>query len=224
MPEQAEKLRQEILADARRRAERNRKRAEQEAQKIVREAEQAVERLRRERLAQAEHEAEQVARTILAGVDQEVRRNRLRRRERVIQEVYRKALASLRDAPPEKTRRILARLITMALQQIGPNQAVRVHVRPDQADVITSDLMASCARQAFGESAVAPEFEVTPDEDIRTGGVLVETKDGRLLCDNTFEARLQRLDLDVRPHILRILSGGPPADAEATPPEKESES
>ena len=74
MNPQEDKLQAEILSDAKTRAERIIARANNDADKALRQAAEEIERNRQERLAEASAEAEMKCRSILVDIQQETRR------------------------------------------------------------------------------------------------------------------------------------------------------
>ena len=81
MQEQEEKLRQEIIGDARTKADRLIKRAKRDAEKRAARARERQDKARQVRVKEAELRAEGRVRAILAGIDHEILTHWLLRRE-----------------------------------------------------------------------------------------------------------------------------------------------
>ncbi|HPY91436.1 MAG TPA: V-type ATP synthase subunit E family protein, partial [Lentisphaeria bacterium] len=95
MNPQEDKLQAEILSDAKTRAERIIARANNDADKALRQAAEEIERNRQERLAEASAEAEMKCRSILVDIQQETRRRWLLASESCLAGFLREALAAV---------------------------------------------------------------------------------------------------------------------------------
>lgn len=206
-------LREEIIADARRHAERVLGRARQEAQNLREKTRQEIERETRERLDAARRDAENRRGLILASVILETLRRRNTRTEEVLQ--------GIRD---EACRRILARegfdyretVVRLAAEAVGRMEGTRFVLQLSDAD-----------RQAFG-AGLAGEvgrrdgregLQVAVDAAGATidGGVIVRDAEGRRVWDNSLRARLDRFWPILRRQIgaRTSLAGAGPAGKES---------
>ena len=171
-----------VLAKVRQEAEELRRAAQAEAEKELeaarRRREQRLEAKQRQVRAEAEHE---VAR-ILAQATMHARNTVAAAKAEVIEQVVarcREALAG-QAAGPEA----LAVLLEEAVEAIGSAEALRL-------GVAKRELKAARKHVESDESLAARIDEVI--ERPLSGGVVVETADGALLVDNSYEARLQML-------------------------------
>lgn len=208
-----EVLREEILADAVRQAERMVRKAEREAKALVAKATDESEQERRSKLAAAEATAERQRILTLATVPIEIGRSRATRVER--------ELLALRDQVRE---RLLARqgfAYGETLERLAAEALARM-----EGDAFVLELSAKDLQQ-FGASlpgAVAarvgrPHVTLTvSDEPAKiAGGVIVRDPQGRQIWDNSLAARLDRLWPLLRNKIAEHLgldtraepSGGP---------------
>ena len=121
------KLSDEIMEDARRRAERNVAHARAEADKLKAAAEAEAKAVADKLLQEAEARAAQKERMILAGVTQQVAHARLRKRERLMVAAFDAATASLAKLPPEQYRESVIKLaVEAACGMEAPKVLVRV--------------------------------------------------------------------------------------------------
>jgi vacuolar-type H+-ATPase subunit E/Vma4 len=195
MSEQEQKLRDEILNDAKRKAERTVSRARREAEKAH---EQAADEQRAEReqaLARVAERADARCRAILATVSQEVRQRRLRAREDIIERCLDEALALAAGLSGEEAKESLRGLLAEALQALGPGEAV-IRLRAEDASLLSAEFLSSLG-------ADPATLTVKADETIG-GGVVVESADGRRQFDNTYATRRERL----RERLRTLLAGG----------------
>jgi len=195
MNEQERKLRDEILEDAKRKAERALTRGKREAAKVREQAATEQQAERDNALQRAGDRAEAQGRAILATVDQEVRRGRLIAREEVVTRCLDEALAAARSLPPAEAQESLGELLSEAVAAFGPGPlTVRVH--PTAAAAFSAERLT-----ALG---LAPEsLEVVPDESV-VDGLVAASPDGLRQFDNTYATRCKRL----RERLRTLLADG----------------
>jgi len=188
-------LSEEILADARRQAERVINRARAEAEHILAAARAEAQAETERSLASARARGARRAQMILASTELEVARRKLAAR----QEILDAALAAARDQLLALTGADYRRVIVaLAAEAIRGLPADLVGTAPIRVSVgVASGEMLDVAGLA-GEIAVAaarPELQaqiaITPAVGAPRG-VVIEAADGRIRWDNTFAARLRR--------------------------------
>ena len=194
MNEQEQKLRDEILSDAKRKAERALTRARRDADKARRQAETDQASEREQALARAGERAAVQSRAVLATVAQEVRRRRLLAREEIIERCLDEALTAAESLPAEDSRRSLGELLAEALAALGPKE-VTIRVRPADLDLLSSQCLATLGIESAPLTVVA-------DTTI-AGGVVAESHDGLRQFDNTYATRRKRL----RKRLRTLLAG-----------------
>jgi V/A-type H+-transporting ATPase subunit E len=160
------------------------------AQRIATAAAAEAEALRAAARREGEERGRRRAAKLLAAAEAESRRQWLWEREALLQDAIDRARERLARFPalPDAGRK-LTDLIRAALQAL-PNGAVRVRLPEAYAPLLDAGVRTAVAGQREAlqfESGVVPE-----------GGIIVETDDGRLRFDNSFEARIRR-----RMHRLR---------------------
>ena len=212
MNEQEQKLREEILADAQRKADRLVKRARRDADKAVRDVKKKHEKTRQQRLEEAEHTARGRERSILAGIQHELRRRWLERRETVLHTVLQEALEKARRGDGIDPRRSLCQLLTEALAQIGED-SLTVRLRPDQQELLEPADLERAARQAWDGKSAGDRLRREKKAGM-DAGVIVETRNGHRRCDNTYAARLHRLRDALRARVAETLG---PVDPPSVP-------
>ena len=193
-PNPQDVLREEILADARRQAERTVRRAERDAEDALAQARKEADADRDSRLDAARREAERRRNLILAAVPVEEARMRAQRIEEVLEAIRDEARRSLAERGPggaggEEYRRTLVRLAAEAVSIMAGERFVLELGAADLKAVgngLADDVRKAVGRQGLS-IAVAPE-----PADIETG-VIVRDADGRQVVDNSLAARLDRL-------------------------------
>jgi vacuolar-type H+-ATPase subunit E/Vma4 len=189
-------LSDEILQDARRKAERVVARAHREAKRLLDEAAQAAAAAEQKALDVARQRAERAARAILATVEQDARRDLLEAQEAELRKVFDEARARLADRASYDRSAVLARLAAEAIAAMAADQVV-LELDPADREIATEAWLAEVRRRVGREVAVTVSANAAPMD----GGGVVRSADGRLLYDNSFEARLRRLLPDLRREI-----------------------
>ena len=187
MPESLEKLQNRILSDARARAEETIKEAQVKAQRNLEEARQRAQKESEETRARANVEAESIRRSILSS---KVRVNRLRildEKNRIVQHIIHQVEDQLSSiAGSNQFEETAQRFVTEAVKAVDSDQPI---VRIGFKDATKKNL--------DGISRVLPKggklvVDDKPIDDL--GGVVATDPGGRVIFNNTFKSRLERLD------------------------------
>jgi vacuolar-type H+-ATPase subunit E/Vma4 len=175
--------------------------AKEEATRLVAAAEaQRVETLGRTK-AEVEAQAKLEARNRLDRAELESKRQTGQTKEAVLSEVFSRALAQLQDFrrspayPDWLRRRLLA-----TLEQLG-GQQFQVVAHPEEAQWLTSEMLAAAGREAGAQLTWAA------DEDAPPGGFLVVRADGKVRFDMTFQGIIQRQRENLRAELAQRLWG-----------------
>lgn len=187
MNEQERKLREEILDDAKRKAERTLARAKREADEARKQVATEQQAERDQALQRAAERAQAQSRSILATVDQEVRLRRLAAREEIIERSLDEALAGARGLAVADAQQSLAELLAEALEALGDG-AVTVRVNPKSVAALKVD---------------SAKVTVVADETV-ADGLIATSADGRRQFDNTYAMRRKRL----RERLRTLLADG----------------
>jgi len=187
MSESLEKLQNRILSDAKNKAEETIKDAQAKSQQILEEARQRAQRESEEIIAKANVEAESIRRSILSS---KVRVNRLRildEKNRIVEDIIHSVEDQLsRISKSEQFEETAQRFVTEAVKAVDTDQPV---VRIGFRDV--------SKRNLDGVSRVLPKggklvIDEKPIDDL--GGVVATDPEGKVVFNNTFKSRLERLD------------------------------
>jgi vacuolar-type H+-ATPase subunit E/Vma4 len=191
MNDNENKLRQELLADAQRQAEQAMGRARAAATNALAVVREEQAQVREKRLQEAQLEAEARARAITARIRHEVQRRWLMLREEGLERLFAEVLPRLERGDGIDRQRSLRQLLQEALEALGP-MAVKVRLNPDSAALLTAEALAAVCSLAWPNATPPPRVERAIDAGLRPG-VVVESADGRLVFDNTYATRLERL-------------------------------
>ncbi len=199
-------LKDEILADARRRAERVLKRAGRDGERVARRELRKAEDLRKHHIEQAGARIERDKVVFASGLVLEERRRRLATQGQLIDEVFAQALERLRGREGFDYRAVVIRLAVEAVQAMQGDEFV---LRLGEADLASmkNDLPAEVARTVKGPDGREVRLRVADDPAPIAGGVIVARADGCAEYDNSLAARLKRLSSDVRFEVADVLFG-----------------
>jgi len=189
--------------------------AEQKVKYILSEAEKQAEEIKAEAekrarvkaewiLRKAQTQAEIEKQRIIANAKLEIRKRRLALQEKLINEVFKSLKERLATLPKEEYFEIIKNLLLQAVRELGEDK-VRV-----SSNETTLQLIAERINEikAFLKEKVDREVSIELGDRIETiGGVLVENATRTVRVDNTFEARIERLESELRSRIAKVLFG-----------------
>jgi V/A-type H+-transporting ATPase subunit E len=171
-----------IMDNANNEAENVRKRNEKKTRKIVEKIKQTY-----------ENEAETVKNTILSGAKIESKRIQLQIREEVIKECFIRAEKKLANMDGKVYEKFLSRIIKEGVDVVGENAVMK------------------CAEKDIRVvKKIASSLNVSIDKNFlnTTRGVIIKSKDGKIRVDNTFDGILNRNKESFRKEVAKILFGG----------------
>lgn len=171
----------EIMDNANNEAENIRKRNEKETRKIVEKIEQEYEK-----------GAVVIRNTIISGAKIESKRIQLLVREAIINECFIRAEKKLANMDGEVYEKFLDRIIREGVDVVGENTVMR------------------CAEKDIRiVKKIASSLNATVDKNFlnTTRGVIIESKDGKIRVDNTFDGILSRNKESFRKEVAEILFG-----------------
>ncbi len=181
--------------------------AKQTADDIIARANRAGEEAAEKILKEAREKGEMARKRLLSSVNLEVKRAKLRAREEIVQTVHErvgKALAGYR-----KSGDYASALTGLVLEAVSALEGDSFIVRANAEDIeLVEGTVFPALRKAVGERPIS-KLEAKPFERPSTGGVQVGTPGGKVIYDNTFEARLYRLREEIRNIIFEeVFSSG----------------
>jgi len=187
---QEEKLRQEILGDAKTKAERMLARAHNEAEKNISKARDDAAKKREARLADAERDIESKCKAILMDVERESRRHWLLGLEVRIDEMLQMALQAASQTTGELHVKSMTMLAEEALRAIGP-AAMTVTFPTQDSTLVTRQWLQAIAEKVFGTGHSA-SFTLNPQPEALPGISFI-TDNGQRTFDNTYASRLDKM-------------------------------
>jgi len=198
--ESLDKLHNRILSDAKLKADETIREAQAKADQIIAEARQRAQKEADELLAKAKLEAEAVRRSIPSS---KVRANRLRvldEKNRIVQEVLGAVEERLSNiAKSSRFGETAQRFVAEAVKAVDSDQPV-----------VRLGFKGSSKQNLDSVSKVLPKgsklvFEEDPVDGL--GGVVASDAEGRIIFNNSFRSRLERLDSQLLKLIASTIFG-----------------
>jgi len=187
MSESLEKLQNRILSDAKHKAHETIKDSQAKSQQILEEARQRAQREFEEIIAKANVEAESIRRSILSS---KVRVNRLRildEKNRIVEDIIHSVGDQLSSiSKSEQFEETAQRFVTEAVKAVDSDQPI---VRIGFRDMSKKNLDGVSKLLPKGGKLVIDEKPID-----NLGGVVATDPEGKVVFNNTFKSRLERLD------------------------------
>ena len=197
-----ELLKKEILDDADKRAKTIIQRAQRDAKKNQQDAEKKGAEVTEEALKRAAQQAEREAQRTLASVPMEKARTKLGVQEGMIQEMLDAAVQRLAELQGQERIDLAARLLADGADALGEPELVVEMAEQDHGAV--GDIIAA-AQAILAQRGKTPQLRPGPNAQNIGGGVVVRTRDGHKLVDNSFQARRERLAPQLRLELAKLL-------------------
>ena len=208
MNEQETRLREAILAEARKAADDILAAARKEADALKASSAEARRKSREAALANAAEVAEKKCAKIAAKATMDISRQWLERQEACIDAVLQEALAEVEAMEGENRETALEILTGEALLAVG-DESCRVIVGKKDAALVTPEWIKEVRKTTF-DSSDTTTYTIEVDETLG-GGVVFITEDGHLTFDNTFARRLERCRSELRLEVATASPQSPTA-------------
>jgi vacuolar-type H+-ATPase subunit E/Vma4 len=200
MAESLDKLHNRILSDAKLKAAGILEQAEEKSKQILGEAQAQAQRDADDILSRASLEAESIRRSILSS---RIRANRLTildEKNKIVQSILKSVEQNLSDIPSsDQFESILKRFAAEAVEAVGTDDAVvRIGFRNADKKRLQSivQLLPKRTKLLAEETAI---------DDL--GGVVASDPEGKMIFNNSFKARIERLDNQLLTTISSTIFG-----------------
>ena len=197
-----EKMREGIISDAKAEAEEFIEKAKAEADEILSKAEEKAQRDAQEILSRGEKGLEAEKRRSLGKVRLAEKMRKLKAMEEYIDRAFDETLESLKKLTGSQDyKEILANFIVEGGIGLGGGELEVIARKEDSKDIEVAKLADAIAKETGNATAIS-----LSGENLNcAGGAIVQLKDGSIVIDNTFEARVDRDRRDLRVKIAKIL-------------------
>jgi vacuolar-type H+-ATPase subunit E/Vma4 len=200
MEESIEMLTRAVESAARAEVEQTLASARLKAEAIRQHAQEQADSERAEILENASREAERIRSQAIATAQLQAQTLQMERREKLLDSVFEDARQRLSGVPQASDYdQIVRHLLREALTKLGDTTA-RIRADEQTGEHLTEQMLAEVSKEL--------EVRVQLGAPLQEGtGVIVETLDGHRHYDNTLEARLSRLQDELRSPVYHLLSG-----------------
>ncbi len=201
----ADKITENIKADAQAKSDEIISKATAETDKILAEGQLKAEEAKKSIIDSAEKQAEMKYQQIISEAKVNSRRKELEAREEVIEKAFRVASEKIEKQASDNSANYVESLKTMikdASLQVGGNQ-LEILVRADDVDNVKS-MIDEVSDYVASETGKETSFIIGEPIDI-IGGAVVKTVDGEVEVKNTIEARMLRYRKYLRSEVAKTL-------------------
>ncbi|MCK4538952.1 MAG: hypothetical protein KAV42_09175 [Candidatus Krumholzibacteria bacterium] len=167
--------------------------AERTASEILEKARNSADEIAGKILREAEEKGDLARRRLLSSVNIEVKRAKLKAREEIVSKVNREVESGLADARAEAGYpELLADLIAEAIRWLD-GDSFQVYVDRRDLSLLDEKVFRAVREAMATESRDITGLEAMSLEKNSLGGARVGVPGGKVIFDNTFEARIYRL-------------------------------
>ena len=200
------RMKEEIEKIANKEADSKLSEAKLQAEKIVADAKNESDAIKKRILDQARNEAETKKVREVSRKKLSVKMDYLQTREGLIDEIIVEAKSELQKYTKSKEYPgFLSKLVKSSALSIGGGDLV-LHLRTEDKSHFTNDSLAKISKEVTAETGLDTSISVSDDNLNALGGIKLVRSDNRLLIDNTFESRLLRANEETRVALLEVLS------------------
>jgi V/A-type H+-transporting ATPase subunit E len=199
-----ETLRDQILKQAKEQASAVIEREQRIAEHDLEFAKEDADKIKEQQKARIQSLVDTEKRKILASAEMESRRMLLEKKEELVSNIFAEAETKLEEMRGSKLYiNAVTKSIENAVDNIGDNLIVEFGEKDKSTfikDLISS--IESDISKAIGKNV---KLEFRPSGENISAGVIVKSKDGRMIIDNTFSNLIKRLEEDIRGKVSEIL-------------------
>lgn len=204
MTESIEKMRQAVLADAEKKAQRLLRNVQNEVDKNLKETEAQALKRRQEQLEKHQQKLDEQYKAIINHADIEIKRLWLNKRETIFRQVLQQSLQQIQTQPVERRRQSILVLITEGLTQFSPQTAVCLTMDKQSAALFGANPLAEIQRLLPTQTA-SYSLSLVIDET-QDSGVILTSADGRQQIDNRYNSILNHNETAFRIYTSQALS------------------
>ncbi len=182
----AEKIIERINSDAETQVQHLMAEAERQSQTTIKTAKAEAQKEAEAILSKGQLDSENAKKILISKATQEVRRDMMNAREEVIEQCFSQALEKLRSLPEDHYRRFITTLLKEGKQRLGNTCTVSVSQDRDRDIAKQENLAVQGSLKSIG-------------------GILMQSADGKITIDYTFERLLDRKKDEIRIQVGKLL-------------------
>ncbi len=200
-----DKMKEEILSGAKARAEKIISEAKKEADELIKAAEEKAKKIEENILVEGKKEAETHKQRELGKIRLKSRMNILSKKEELINEVFNELWRRIVELSTDKDRYLPLLKEFIFEAALGLNGGELKVFLNERDSKVSESILEEIATEVEKKIGNKTNLQLANSTIKTQGGAIVETLDGRMLINNTFEARLERFRRNLRVDIANIL-------------------
>ncbi|MEK7399070.1 MAG: V-type ATP synthase subunit E [Candidatus Poribacteria bacterium] len=199
-----ETLRDQILKQAKEQASAVIEREQRIAEHDLEFAKEDADKIKEQQKARIQSLVDIEKRKILASAEMESRRMLLEKKEELVSNIFAEAETKLEEMRGSKLYiDAVTKSIENAVDNIGDNLIVEFSEK--DKSIFIKDLISSIESDISKAVGKNVKLEFRSSGENISAGVIIKSKDGRIIIDNTFSNLIKRLEEDIRGKVSEIL-------------------
>jgi V/A-type H+-transporting ATPase subunit E len=181
-----EKIIKRIQTDAQAQQQQLLTNAETQSRLIIKEAKTQIEKEAKSLLQNGQLDSENTKKIMISKAIQEVKRDMMNAREEIIEQCFAQALEKLASLPEDQYKKLILHYLKIGTVRLGGAFSIK-----------TSRLL---------DADIAKQQGIPVQGSIQSiGGIILQSQDGKITIDNTFERILDRKKDELRIHVGKLL-------------------
>jgi V/A-type H+-transporting ATPase subunit E len=181
-----EKIIKRIQTDAQTQQQQLLTNAETQSRLIIKEAKTQTEKEAKSLLQSGQVDSENTKKIMISKATQEVKRDMMNAREEIIEQCFAQALENLASLPEDQYKKLILHYLKIGTARLGEHFSMKTS-RSLDADI-------------------AKQQGIPVQGSIQSiGGIILQSQDGKITINNTFERILDRKKDELRIHVGKLL-------------------
>jgi len=199
-----ETLRDQILKQAKEQASAVIEREQRIAERDLEFAKEDVDKIKEQQKVKIQSLIDVEQRKILASAEMESRRMLLEKKEELVSKIFAEAETKLEEMRgSELYINVVTKSIENAVANIGDSLIVEFGEK--DKSIFKKDLISSIESNVSKSVGKNVQLEFKPSNENISAGIIIKSKDGRMIIDHTFSNVIKRLEEDIRGKVSEIL-------------------
>jgi V/A-type H+-transporting ATPase subunit E len=181
-----EKIIKRIQTDAQAQQQQLLTNAETQSRLIIKEAKTQIEKEAKSLLQNGQLDSENTKKIMISKAIQEVKRDMMNAREEIIEQCFTQALEKLASLPDDQYKKLILSYLRTGTSRLGTHFSIKPS-RPLDTDI-------------------AKQQGIPVQDGMQSiGGIILQSPDGKITIDNSFESILDRKKDELRIHVGKLL-------------------
>jgi vacuolar-type H+-ATPase subunit E/Vma4 len=194
-------LRQEIIESSKTEETEILERAQKDKELILKEARAKAEKIKFDILKKAEAQAENIQRKILSGVHLETKKQTLRIREEILTKIFQTVKAELEKFRQDKSYFTFLKNLIIEGASALEGETIKIILGDIEKGLLSKAVLLTIEKE-IGDKDREVKFSIS-DQRLQEGGVILMSIDERIKYDNSFSARIKRIEDKMRLVVMK---------------------